>query len=593
MDNLFTSKIRTPVINTPDKKKYLNEPDLNDTVDCLTLPEIDIPNESSFCHTQLPGTVFQSHTTHSVPINQVDARGVNTCNILSPEIPKLQTESFTSEETGDDNVTAQSDPLDPQSTERTEETIKLNKHRPITTGGTKRLQVPQHRLDADGECSDLMVVPSRDNLDVSNANKALGLRREITRPLSNSPFSKHVFDPPKVQPMCPKIKNTPQSGSGIETIDDGEVPRSVVYITKEPGIMYQLEFYTKNIIFSPLYVGERFAVQPPNDKKVQPPHYEYRETRPKNEMAMFYVRQRYAVSMDDNRPKPYKYALPPLRVYTDEVIPPRKRSASEANKVTSNGTIYFQYKGFLLRVRCDPLPISQIKSPVSEEILARMAKLNMPTSESRKNKGVVVGRCGYDVMQITFNMDRINLSRVELKGTAAVQTEDKMVYIREKSRISGRSLLLALPESTYFYHDPMPSIHRLHANFQRTNIMPLWKYELMQTRLAERRGASEAEAKIDRAFKQTRGSRLYFEGLDSLITAQGGLLCCDVPLGHEKYEAMMLNELQSRRYTRRRPPHTWSRKSKRNKSRREQSYEEPPDTAVSTQVMLDMNNSLF
>ncbi|TPP50002.1 hypothetical protein FGIG_00302 [Fasciola gigantica] len=581
MDQHFNPKNSISFMSPQNRQIILESHDQNDTIDCFTLPEIDVTNELSCCHAILPGSVLQNRAEPSAQTTLTDSRDANTCNIISPEFPRLYTESFASEQMGDDNLIPGSHRMDTQSIDQSEETIRQNKPLPISNGPVRHLRVPKHRTKEDGEYSDMLFSSARDNLDSSNVSKPPEVKRDNARPTQISPYAKYVFDPPKVTPLCPKSKRTPISLSAAETTEDGEVPRSVVYVTKQPETMYQLEFYTKNVALSPLYVGERFGVQPANDKKVQPSHYEYRAQSPKNEVSLFYVRQKYAVSVDENPPKTYKYALPPIRVYTDEIHPSRKRSVSDANKLRDSGCIFFQYREILFRVKCTPMHIAQMKTPVSEDILERMAKLNMPSSESRKNKGVVIVRCGYDLMQVTFDMDQINLTRVELKGTVAVQTEDKMVYIREKSRITGRSLLLAVPESTYFYRDPMRNIHRIHANFQRSNVMPLWKYELMRNRLAERRGASEAEAKIEHAFKQTRGSRLYFEGLDSLITAQGGLMCCDISLGLDKYEALMTDEYQSRNSRRRRMTHLWARRAK---STREQSYEDPPDTVVSTQM---------
>ncbi|KAA0199776.1 hypothetical protein FBUS_10591 [Fasciolopsis buskii] len=583
MDQRSISKNLLDCISPPNKQLYPEEHDQNDTIDCFTLPEIDITNDLSCCPTLLPGSVHQNRDEPSAKTTVTENRDANTCNILSPELPRPCTDSFVSEQMRDENVTPRSGQNDTQSTGPSEEIIRENKPYPISSTGVKQIRVLKHRTKADGECNDGMLSSVRYNLESSNVNKSVEGKRETVKPPQGNSYARHVFDPPKLVPVCAKSKQTPLSYSGQETAENAELPRSVVYIIKQSGTMYQLEFYTKNISFSPLYIGERYCIQPANDKKVQPPHYEYRTQSPKNEVSSFYVRQKYAVSVENNQPKTYKYALPPLRVYTDEVPPTRKRSISEASKIQDAGTIFFRYKEILFRVKCTTMHISQMKLPVSLDILERMAKLNMPTSESRKNKGVVIVRCGYDLMQVTFDMDDINLTRVEIKETVAVQTEDKMVYIREKSRITGRPLLLALPESTYFYRDPMRSIHRLHVNFQGSNVMPLWKYELMQNRLAERRGASEAEAKIEQAFKQTRGSRLYFEGLDCLITVQGGLMCCDISLGTDKYEALMADEYQSRTHRRRRTRRLWARKAK---SKSESSFDEPPDATVVTQVTI-------
>ncbi|CAL8086674.1 unnamed protein product [Calicophoron daubneyi] len=540
MDNVHASESASVYLTLQSSKHKKEEKEQNDTAECITLPDIEVPDGHSLCFTSLPGSVLPG--TEKVGNRKgrpyfVDA---NVCNTTTSVASRQESRPVDLPEPAAECASPH-----PVICYGSVDQKKESESDKPDVGKTRgEVTVPQKNNEC--ELSDQYFASARDNVEFSNASKPGGIK--YPRPQSESPYMKHVFDPPKETPICPKDENRHLSPSETDASDESGLPKSTIFITKSQGLMYKLQFYTRNSVFSPLYVGTRFSRPAENDKKIQPPYYEYRQHPQGNDLSAFFVRQKYAISMDDQHTRKKKYILPPLRVYTDSISPTRKRRISESDGSDSIGNVYFTHKDVLLRVRCTPLPITQMKMPVSPDILQRMEKLHMPSSESRKNKGVVVCRCGFDLLQFTFDMADITLNKVDLKGTAAVQTEDKMVYIREKSNITGRTLLLALPESTYFYRDPMTMIHRLHHNFQRTNVVPLWKYQLMKQRLAERRGASQTEAKIDRAFKQTRGTRIYFEGMDSLITAQGGLMCCEIPSGYDQYEAMMLEEYQTKRY---------------------------------------------
>ncbi|KAA3673716.1 uncharacterized protein DEA37_0006599 [Paragonimus westermani] len=393
-------------------------------------------------------------------------------------------------------------------------------------------------------------VSIKGNMDSSNLNKAAASK--TPRPMSAGSFAKYAFDPSKTVSSCPRLKETLKSGPDASQSEAVELQKSTVYLTHNSSLIYQLQFYAKNTVFSPLYMSPRLGIRSENDKRVQPNNFEGCGHTRQTTIAVRSVRWKYAVGMNDKSSEPQKAILPPIRVYTDDFPSTRKRPHSEPEGEITKGTMHFVHGGISLKIRTPVFTISNVKLPVRKDIFIRMTELNMPTSESRKNKGIIVGRCGSDIVQFQFDMDEVIISRMDMKRNAAVQTEDKMVYIREKSNITGRTLLLALPESTYFYQDPMITIHRLHANFQRSNIIPLWKYELMKARIAEKRGATEVEAKLEKIFQQTRGSRLYFEALNALITAQAGVLCCEVSVGHEKYEELM-HEFRGTKFQTKRP----------------------------------------
>ncbi|KAF7262073.1 hypothetical protein EG68_01010 [Paragonimus skrjabini miyazakii] len=548
MDNFDACKSFHSCLNPYRHKSQADELDINDTIDCFTLPEIDIPHQQSCWFTNLPGSIYPFETECSRTSSIVDTGDINTCNTSPP--PPCRTPEALESKVSNARDTTTSPPL---SSVREQialhflncDKVKFEKDTNVSAKETTLL------MEGGTEESEQGYVSAKDNVDSSNVNKTTASK--TTRPNSAGRFAKYAFDPPKTVSSCPRPKQTLKSGPDVSQSEAAELQKSTVYVTHNSSLMYQLQFYAKNTVLLPLYVSPRLGTRSENEKKVQPDNYEYRDCARGADMAVHLVRRKYAVSMDDKSSKLQKAILPPIRVYTDELPSTHKRPHSEPGREVIKGSMHFVYRGISLKIRTPVFTISTMKLPVREDILIRMAELNMPTSESRKNKGIIIGRCGSDIVQLQFDMDEVMINRMEIKGTAAVQTEDKMVYIREKSNITGRLLLLALPESTYFYQDPMTTIHRLHANFQRSNVIPLWKYELMKARLAERRGVTEVEAKLEKIFQQTRGSRLCFEGLNALITAQAGLLCCEVSVGHEMYEELM-REFQGTKYQRKRPP---------------------------------------
>lgn len=525
----------------------IDDIDNNDTIDCLTLPDCDVPDDHSIGFSQLPGTVFQSKMGRlRAPSAQFECE-INTGNLLSHTVAKPAL---------DDR-----DPFNfhPENSVTTAMATNTSKHSFILNTSLANRFPPGMNLNAKTSSkhseSDFAFLPSKDYTEFSNASKST--KSGKTRPNSTGRYNRYAFDPPKPPRLCPRTKQAPKSPSDTSQTEQSDVPKSTVYVTSSQGTLYRLQFQAKNINLSPLYANPRYVVQLENEKQVQPDHYAYPDQVRQSDIAAHLVRQKYALSNEEQPPKQSKALLPPLRVYTDEMPTLNKRSKSEPGRdraaSATMGSIHFEYKGISIKVWVPAFPITNMKLPVREEIMARMIELGMPTTDSRKNKGTVIGRCGQDLLQFKFDMDDLSMNKVELKGTAAVQTEDKMVYIRERSHITGRMLLLALPESTYFYQDPMKTIHRVHMNFQRTNVVPLWKYELMKSRLAEKQGLNQTEEKLNKIFQQTRGTRLFFEGLDSLITAQTGLLCCEVTSGKRKYEELIMS-YQGQKKQPKRPP---------------------------------------
>ncbi|KAF8572347.1 hypothetical protein P879_01112 [Paragonimus westermani] len=515
-------------------KSQSDELDTADTIDCLTLPDIDVPHQQSCWFANLPGSICPFGTEFSQRSSIVDTGDINACNV-SPSHPCREREEFENEIPIARNTITPLElsnvlgrnALHPPNFDK----VKVQKDTNVSKKETTSL------MKYGTEEREQGYVSIEDNMDSSNINKTVASK--TTRPVSASRFAKYAFDPSKTTSSCPRLKQSLKSGPDASQSEAVELQKSTVNVTHNSNLMYQLQFYAKNTVLSPLYVSPRLRIHSENEKRVQPNNYEYRGHTRRVNIAVHSVRRKCAFSMNDKSSDLQKAILPPIRVYTDDLPSTRKRPQSEPGGEVTKGIMHFVYGGISLKISTPVFTISNVKLPVREDILIKMTELNMPTSESRKNKGIIVGRCGSDIVQFQFDMEEVIINRIDMKGNAAVQTEDKMVYIREKSNITGRMLLLALPESTYFYQDPMITIHRLHANFQRSNIIPLWKYELMKARIAEKRGATEVEAKLEKILQQTRDSRLYFKGLNALVTAQASVLCYEVSVGHEKYEELM------------------------------------------------------
>ncbi|CAH8842587.1 unnamed protein product [Trichobilharzia szidati] len=499
--------------------------DVNDTMESLTLSEIQKElKQNEFHLPSLTGDIIASNHNNS-------KTGINSSHLNNDNIDTL-------EQAGNSNNRGMLN-----------KNIQLNKIFNFNLNNNyNNRSTNQANSFQENETSDQNIKSSQE----VSSTKSKSMQSTKVRP--SSPYSKFIRTAPARSTPCPK--SDALTSTRISSSNKGntpELPKSIIYLTRPPGLTYRLEFLTSNVSFVPLYVHARPTPPLETEKKIQLRPFEYPEWDTSDVAKSFghgFLRRKYALSIDSiNLQKSIKLPLPPTQVYTDDLKSlTHKRTVSESNKSALTGHIYFNYRDMIIRVPCEALPITQIKMPVHEDILAKLEKLHMPTSETRRNKGVIIARYGNDLLQFNFKMEEINLSRYEVKGTAAVQTEDKMVYIREKSQISGRTILIAVPETTYFYKNPMENIHRLHLNFQGSNIMPLWKYQMMKARLAERDGIKIIEAKIEDAFRRTRGSRLCFDGLDALITVQTGMLCCDIPHGYNFYESMMFEEYNPSRY---------------------------------------------
>ncbi|KAG5450568.1 hypothetical protein CSKR_101733 [Clonorchis sinensis] len=579
MDTTFDPRITESGIDKESHNTHVEDVDWNDTVDGLILPEIDIPNDQ-VC--TFAGLLERTAYTDSSTSPELEATLFSS---------SLNADQSTMKQPSEDVIKGyEEDYMAPQESKFLLMPDVKDNRRPFISKPSK-LPSPGTNASAkeitsgaddDIEEGERFNVPLHVNIESSNSGKARRNTPQGSQPNTPSRYDKYTFDPPKPEKVCPKSKRQKKSRSDVTHSEAINAPKSTVFVTKGPGVMYQLQFCAENCHLLPLFIDKRQETAGETDKKIQPVHHEYRDPSKSIGTGVHVLRQRYALSTDENLPKANRPILPPLRVYTDDMATSRKRVGSAVGRGNGAGNVYLVYKDILFRVRTPVFPISSMKLPVSEDIAARLTRLGMPTTDSLKNKGILVCRCGFDLLQFHFDMVQTTLNRVELKGTVAVQTEDKMVYLKEKSPITGRMCLLAVPESTYFYQDPMGTIHRLHKHHQLKNVMPLWKYELMSARLAERRGATQTEAQLQKVFQQTRGSRLCFEGLDMIITAQAGLLCTEVSSGKDQYNELLYGH-QNQRFRLKRPPQFVTQSSKKTEENEATNLSQPISAESSQQ----------
>ncbi|OON22642.1 hypothetical protein X801_01453, partial [Opisthorchis viverrini] len=559
MDTALDPRITESGTDKESHNTHVEDIDWNDTADGFILPEIDIPHDQ-VC--TLAGLLERTSYTNSPTSSELETTLYSRA--LNADQSKIkQNSEDVIKGYGEDSTT----PLESYflSTPNLKDNRRSFISKPFKSPGPGTNASAKEitgSADDDSEEGERFDVSANFNIESSNSGKARGNTPQGSQLNAPSRYDKYTFDPPKPEKACPKSKRQKKSRSDVTHSETMTAPKSTVCVTKGPGIMYQLQFCAENCRLQPLFIDKRQEAAGETDKKIQPAHYEYRDPSKSIGTGVHVLRQRYALSTDENPHKANRPVLPPLRVYTDDMTTSRKRVGSAVGRGNGTGNVYLVYRDILFRVRTPAFPISSMKLPVSEDIAAQLTQLGMPTTDSLKNKGILVCRCGFDLLQFHFDMVQTSLNRVELKGTVAVQTEDKMVYLKEKSNITGRMCLLAVPESTYFYQDPMVNIHRLHKHHQLKNVMPLWKYELMRARLAERRGATQTESQLQKVFQQTRGSRLCFEGLDMIITAQAGLLCSEVSSGQDNYNELLYGH-QNERFRLKRPPQFVTQSSKK------------------------------
>ncbi|VEL15828.1 unnamed protein product [Protopolystoma xenopodis] len=320
-------------------------------------------------------------------------------------------------------------------------------------------------------------------------------------------------------------------------------------VLQEKSAIYRVEFSTAEANIQPLYVYPRKELfVEPRDKATQLKSEEFmREDYDKNSSRLCMLKKSYEIS--ENVTKKSRSTSPArksLRVYKDELSSERPSSVSRAERVRTDGIIYVEFNGYMLKIRCDMLQTSKLRQPASKEIKEIIENLNMETTDQRKNKAEVVTRCGNDLLRVTFSMVDINVERAYLKEDVGLQTESENVYLRDRNLITGKTNFISVPESTYNYEDPMKQIHYIHLSFQGTDAIPLWKYNLMQERIAIARGSEELKRDHENAYKRTQGSKLIFEAFDALATVKMGQLCSEVAKGLLNYENSMAN-LHARR----------------------------------------------
>ncbi|TGZ62213.1 hypothetical protein CRM22_007548 [Opisthorchis felineus] len=579
MDTTLDSRITESGIDKESHNTHFEDIDRNDTVDGLILPEIDIPHDQ-VC--TLAGFLERPVYTDSSTSPEVEATLISSA-LKADQSAINQSSEDVIKGHGEDYIGPHEAYFVSMPDVKDNKRPFISKPSKLPGPGTNASakEITSH-ADDDIEEGERFNVSVNFNIESSNSGKTRVNAPQGSQPNTPSRYDKYTFSPPKPEKICPKSRRQKKSRLDVPQSEASNAPKSTVYVTKGPGVMYQLQFCAENCHLLPLLIEKRQETAGETDKKIQPEHYEHRDPSMSIGTGVHVLRQRYVLSTEENPPKANRPILPPLRVYTDDITTSRKRVGSAIGRGTGTGNVHLVYKGILFRVRTPVFPISSMKLPVSEDIAARLTRLGMPTTDSLKNKGILVCRCGFDLLQFHFDMVQTTLNRVELKGTVAVQTEDKMVYLKEKSNISGRMCLLAVPESTYFYQDPMVTIHRLHKHQQLKNVMPLWKYELMRARLAERRGAIQTESKLQKVFQQTRGSRLCFEGLDMIITAQAGLLCSEVSSGKDQYNELLYGH-QNQRLRLKRPPQFVTQPSKKTEDNEAANLSQPVSAESSQQ----------
>ncbi|KAM7540111.1 hypothetical protein Aperf_G00000025553 [Anoplocephala perfoliata] len=313
-----------------------------------------------------------------------------------------------------------------------------------------------------------------------------------------------------------------------------EDPTSAIYVTSRFGINYKLMFKTKNAILEPLFLRPRSPPPKENEKisQIRSRMRVVEEPRMLNYVVV--KRPKYSLIKNSFAEKP----APKIRVFTPNPIRQKKRKndISKPKRSSTTGFIYIAVDGFMFKVRVDPLSITKIRNPITDHVRKTMEHLKMPLSEEFKNKGQLLVRFGNDLLRLHFDLTNCNVSRIPEYRSLGVQTENDFVIRQLFSHFSGKKINLKLPESTYFYTDPMADIFRLNHYFRTVNVTPLWKYEMFQKRMAQLREHDSLEGDIGKALKRARGSHIVFEGFDAIVTAIGGLMCCTIVKGKDTYE---------------------------------------------------------
>ncbi|BHF65352.1 hypothetical protein SprV_0200836200 [Sparganum proliferum] len=317
-----------------------------------------------------------------------------------------------------------------------------------------------------------------------------------------------------------------------------EAPPSFVYVTSQAGTNFRLNFVATNVSFEPLFICPRKRRPKPNEKDIQViAHETVVEEYDTASDRLFITRPKFIV--EPYQDEPHKVVLPPLRVYTSNQLRRNPESISRPQRSATVGFIYVRFDGILMKIRVKPLPITKVKLPVTDDVKATMERLRMPSSDSAKNRAQLLVRYNNDVLKISFGLSECSLSRLPERKSLAIQTEAKVVLRSEYCPVAQKMVYIPIPESTYYYKDPMIDIRRLNDHFARMKIHPLWKHEMFHKRVSAMRGSGTIEQMVEKVLKRSRGSILVFEGFNAVATAIGGLLCARVSDGAQLYESKM------------------------------------------------------
>lgn len=320
--------------------------------------------------------------------------------------------------------------------------------------------------------------------------------------------------------------------------DENEEPedmKSSIYVTSRTGANFSLGFTAENVTIEPLFISPRKYIPHKNEKMSQ---IKSKEKIYEDNTAAEYINlKRARYSLDDTK-VPEKPLLPPIQVYSTSQLGPQrdKDHISRPTRSPTTGFIFLQIDECIMKVRVEPLPITKIRMPITNDVRSTMERLRMPCSDEFKNRAQLLVRFRNDILRVRFDLADCEVSKLPERKSLAVQTDTRMVIRQQFSPFTRKMVNLQIPESTYIYRDPMPDIRRLNHHFTTLQISPLWKYEIFQKRISELRANNSMEADIAKVIKRSRGSVIVFEGFDAIATASGGLLCARVMKGRGSYE---------------------------------------------------------
>ena len=321
----------------------------------------------------------------------------------------------------------------------------------------------------------------------------------------------------------------------VKDTDDFDNLTSCIHIISRVGANYRLTFNAEKASMEPLFIRPRSPPPNLNEKTSQITSRMQLYDDPLRLNCVVIKRPKYILRDGADIPEKSQTAM---KVYSvnPHVMKDGANSISKPSRSRTIGFIYVNIDDIIIKVRVQPLPITKIRLPITNDIRSTMERLKMPCSEEFKNKGKLLVRLGDDLLRLNFDLTNCKVSKLPEHKSMAVQTENHTIILQQYSNFKKKLVNLQLPESTYVYRDPMVDIRRMNCYFRKMKITPLWKYEMHQKRLAQIRDPMTMEGKITKVIKRARGSVVSFDGFDATVTATGGLMCGMVVKGNDSYE---------------------------------------------------------